>query len=174
MRSRLNRIGIVLSSSYLLVALGIKWITYHQFKEALQKQNIEYQEISTRPAPMNIIVWNANVDTKDSYLIGDYSIFDNAEITFDNYSKNRVASAEIAQKPNVQRLIKISQGWYLLHQKKSQWYFNDLRFGLLPSETKDPEFVFSYLLKEENGHIQATEVRKRPEDAKFLLTSPPL
>ncbi len=171
LRSRLNILGIVLSSSYLLLALGLKYITYFKFKAALERENIEFTEISTRPAPMNTLLWNANIDTPDSYLIGDYSLFDSSEIKFARYPKNRQVSASIAQKPNVQRLIAISQGWYLLHLENGQWFFNDLRFGQLPSKNGNEQFVFSYILEEIEGSIQATEVRKRPEDARYLLKS---
>lgn len=170
-RSRLNRFGILFSSSYLLLALVLKIHIHYRFKAALDEQNIAYKEISTRPAPMNTILWNANIDTKDSYLIADYSLFDTTEITFSTYPKNRKASASIAQKPNVQRLITISQGWYLLTQQNDQWFFNDLRFGSIPTKSGEQNFVFSYVLEEKDGKIQAREVRKTKEDAQFLLTS---
>jgi len=170
-RSKLNTFGIVLSSGYLLLTLGLKWFTYNQFKTALDAQGIAYNEISTRPSPMNIILWNANIDTAGRYLIADYSLFDSSKIVFSEYPKNRKESSYLAKKPNVQRLIAISQGWYLLQQQNNQWFFNDLRFGRLPSKSGEPQFVFSYILEEKDGKIEATEVRKTREDAQYLLQS---
>lgn len=171
LRWKLNTLGIALSSGYLVLALGLKWRMHHEFKAALERQNIEYNEISTRPAPMNIVLWNANIDTADSYLIADYSLFDTSEISFSRYPKNRQASSFIAKKPNVQRLIAISQGWYLLQRQNDQWFFNDLRFGRMPLKNGEQNFVFSYLLEERNGKIYATEVPKAPEEAQYLLKS---
>lgn len=169
-RQRLNNLGLILSSCYLLVAVAVKLIVTHKFEAALQEQGIVYSEISTRPSPMNIVLWNANIATADSYLISDYSVFDTAPITFTAYPKNRKDSTPLMQYPNVKRLIAISKGWFILEQKDHNWYFNDLRFGLLPQKNKEPIFVFSYLLKETNGSITATEQPKNERDAQFLLS----
>ena len=168
-RQRINNLGLLLSSAYLLIGVGLKAYGYYQFKSALEAQDIDYTEISTRPAPMTTLLWNANVDTENSYLIGDYSVFDSKKIRFTVHPKRSEVSSLLTQRPNVKRLIAISQGWYLLQQKNNQWYFNDLRFGKLPDKGNDPEFVFSYLLEEQNGQIQAKEVPKDREDAAAVL-----
>ena len=170
-RAKLNRVGLIISSVYLLLTVTLKLIATHKFEEALDKQNIVYSQISTRPSPMNTILWNANVETSDSYLIGDYSFFDSQPIRFKSYPKNREASQKIMQYQNVKRLIDISKNWFILEQKNNHWYFNDLRFGLLPKKDGTPVFVFSYELKELDGNIIATEVPKSNTDAKFLLTT---
>lgn len=61
-RRRINRVGLIWSTSYLLLTVLIKGIAHHEFTEALESQNIEYSQMSTRPSPMNTILWNANVD----------------------------------------------------------------------------------------------------------------
>ncbi len=168
-RRKINNFGIALSSGYLLLALILKWISYNKFEEALQTQGIDYTEISTRPAAFNTLLWNANIDTQNDYLIGDYSFFDTSPITFTKHPKNRSEATMMIQRPNVQRLVDISQGWFLLQKEDGQWYFNDLRFGLIPQKDGTGTFVFSYLLKEENGMITASEVEKSREDAQFLM-----
>ena len=169
-RQRLNNLGLIISSCYLLVAVAVKFDVTHKFEAALQEQGIEYTEISTRPSPMNIVLWNANIATADSYLISDYSFFDKSPITFTRYPKNREVSVSLMQYPNVKRLVAISEGWFILEQKDDTWYFNDLRFGLLPQKNKESVFVFSYILKETNGTITATELPKTERDAQFLMS----
>lgn len=170
-RSKINRVGLIISSSYMVITLLLKWTAFRTFEKALETQNISYNAISTRPAPLNTVLWNANVDTQDAYLIGDYSFFDTSEITFKRFPKNREISEHIAKKPNVKRLINISQGWYILEEKAGLWYFNDLRFGLIPTKSGEQNFVFSYKLQEQSGIITASEIDKKPEDAAFLLKS---
>lgn len=166
-----NNLGLILSSSYLVFTVIIKFIVTHKFEDALKDQNSTYSQISTRPSPMNTILWNANIETTNSYLIGEYSFFDTKPITFVKHLKNREVSTEIIKYPNVQRLINISEGWYILEQKNNAWYFNDLRFGLLPKKNNESVFVFSYILKEVEGKIKATEVPKTKRDAAFLLSN---
>ena len=168
-RKSLNHLGLFLSTAYLLNTIIIKLAVQSIFEKALVEQGIAYSEISTRPAPLNVVLWNANVQTDDSYFIGDYSLFDTKPIAFKRFPKNREISSEIIRNPKVQRLIKISEGWYLMEQKAGDWYFYDLRFGLIPKENGESEFVFAYHLKEENGELRATEVPKTRADAKQLI-----
>lgn len=171
-RKRINITGIILSSGYLLLSVMLKFLALGQFEAALKEQNITYNQISTRPAALNTVLWNANVDTEDAYLIGDYSFFDSKPVMFKRYPKNREQEPnyKFAQsQKNLQRLIDISQGWYLMEEKKGHWYFYDLRFGLMPVANNKEQFVFSYLLKEENGVLTAQESEKEPRDAGLLL-----
>jgi inner membrane protein len=170
-RRRINRLGLILSTSYLMLTLILKFIAFQKIESELESRGIEYTAMSTRPAPMNTILWNANIDTKDHYLITDYSFFDTQPLTFQKIPKNRAAPQSLVQKPNVQRLIAIAEGWYVLEQQNSDWYFNDLRFGQIPKKDGSKFFVFSYLLKEENGVMIATEVEKTDRDAQFLMQS---
>ena len=170
-RLRFNKIGLAISTTYLLLTLVLKYMATSKFEQALINQDIVYNNLSTRPSPLNTILWNANVDTENYYLIGDYSFFDSKPITFKAYPKKREESKTLLNKPNIQRLIAISNGWYIIEKENNNWFFNDLRFGLIPRENKAPIFVFSYLIKNENGKITVTEVEKTRSDAKFLLSS---
>lgn len=168
-RRRLNWTGIIISTTYLLATLVIKSIADQRFEQALQDQGIAYTQMSTRPAPLNTILWNANVDTPDKYLIADYSLFDTEPIRFKAYPKQRNESKKLMKYPNVKRLVTISEGWYTIEQKDNAWYFNDLRFGLIPKKDGSSFFVFSYHLELDDNHIKATEVPKTDRDAKYLM-----
>jgi len=169
-RQKYNRLGLIISSSYLLLTLLLKGITYPVFTNALHDQNIAYQKIQTKPTPLNAILWTANVEIEDAYLIGDYSLFDSQAITFNSFAKNHHLLGDWLEKRNVQRLIKISEGWFIISEKNGELYFNDLRFGLLNKDVENPEFTFSYKLTEEDGVIYAEETEKGREDAQKLLS----
>ena len=166
---RINNLGIYLSSSYLVVTLLLKWAAHTRITAALENKNIAYSQVSTRPAPLNTVVWNANVDAGDHYLIGDYSFFDTQEPTFKAYPKRREASRRIDKTQGVQRLITISEGWYITSQEKGQWYFNDLRFGLIPIDPENPQFIFRYQLEEQDGDVIATEDRPQTENTAVVF-----
>nr|WP_299344855.1 metal-dependent hydrolase [Allomuricauda sp.] len=168
-RRRLNTTGLALSTGYLLLTLVIKEVVYKKFEQALKDQGIKHSKISTRPAPLNTILWNANIETPDSYLIADYSFFDAVPISFTAYPKNRKESAKMMEYPNVKRLMAITEGWFILEQKEGQWYFYDLRFGLIPRKDLRPFFAFTYVLEEVNGRITATETPKTDRDAQYLI-----
>ncbi len=168
-RKKYNRLGLIISSSYLVLTLILKGITYPVFTDALKDQNIAYQQIQTKPTPLNAILWTANVETEDAYLIGDYSLFDSQPVTFNSFAKNHQLLGDWIEKRNIQRLIKISEGWFIISEKEGDLYFNDLRFGLLNNDMDNPEFTFSYRLTEQDGVIYAEETEKNRDDAQKLL-----
>lgn len=168
-RKRINHLGIFLSTGYLLLTLLLKGVAYHKLATSLKEQGISYSEMSTRPSVMNTVLWNVNVDAGDRYLIGDYSFFDSKAPTFKAYPKNRKESQTLDQLPEMQRLITISQGWYITSQENGVWYFNDLRFGLIPIDPENPQFVFRYRLEIKDGELTATEDRPDPSNMDAVL-----
>lgn len=169
-RRRYNNLGLIISSAYLLLTLGLKAITYFKFQDALETQNIAYRQLETKPSPFNTILWTANVETEDSFLIGDYSFFDTQPIQFNSYPKNHELLGDLANKEKVQRLIKITTGWYIISEKNGNLFLHDLRFGVLDPTAEDPTFVFTYELIEEGGEVRVEEVERNPEEAKKLVS----
>lgn len=166
-----NKMGLIVSSSYLALTLILKWIAFNQFEAALKSQNIDYLEIDTRPSPLNTILWSANVQTKNYYLLGNYSFFDTKPITFTKYPKNHHLLGNLTKDKSVKRMISISEGWFTINKKDDVLYFNDLRFGLLSMDTKAENFVFKYKITEDNsGNVIFTEEPKDKRDGKKLLS----
>jgi inner membrane protein len=168
-RRKLNTLGLWISSGYLLVTLLLKGITFLKFENALQEQHIDYTEIETKPAPLNAILWSANVETEDSFLIGYYSLFDSQPIVFGTHPKNHELLGELAENDKIKRLIKLTNGFYTITEADGNVYFNDLRFGTLSVDPNNREYVFSFLLEKEGNEVVVTENRKRPEDAKNMI-----
>tara|TARA_R100001369_G_scaffold29172_4_gene52745 strand:- start:238035 stop:239036 length:1002 start_codon:yes stop_codon:yes gene_type:complete len=170
-RRRYNNLGLIISSIYMLCTIGLKGITYFKFKNALEEQNISYRQMQTRPSPFNTIMWSANVELEKVYLLGDYSIFDTKPIQFKRIPKNHFLVDSYKNDKDLKRVIAISQGWYSISEREGSLVFNDLRFGAYNSETSDPKFVFSYILKEKEGELKVEEVPRDPEDAKRVLNN---
>lgn len=170
-RRKLNNLGLIISSSYLILTIIFKQITYLKFRESLKKQNIKYTQLDTRPAPLTSVLWNANVDTNNAYLIGNYSLFDTKPISFNSYPKNHHLLGDLIHHKKVQQMIKISKGWYTITQKNNQLYFNDLRFGLLSMQPDAQNFVFQFLIKVDGNNVIFVEQEKNREEAKHLITA---
>jgi len=161
--------GIYLSTAYLAITCGVKLYALQQFKNALKDQNIAYSDLIVKPTAFNCILWNANVATTDAYLLADYSLFDSQAISFKAYKKNTDIARELAGNPDFEKLIEISEGWYIITRNSGSYYFNDLRFGLLSADTKNPKFAFSYKFIDNAGILKAVEVPKEKRDGKLLM-----
>lgn len=169
-RRKLNNLGLIISSAYMAITLILKGITYHQFTKALQQQNISYSEIETKPSPFNSILWTANVDTQNAYLIGHYSLLDSQPIQFASYPKNHQWLGNLKEEEKIKQLIKITKGWYTITKDQDKLYLNDLRFGLLSLSPNAKNFAFSFLLEKKNGEVIVTEKEKNTQDAKRLMS----
>jgi inner membrane protein len=170
-RRKLNRLGLILSSSYLVITLIMKVITFSKFENALDQQNLSYSEIETKPTPFNTLLWSANVKTEDDFLIAEYSIFDTQPIEFRAYPKQHEKVDHLKIYDNLNRLIKVTKGWYTITEKQDNLYLNDLRFGLISLHPDSEKFAFSYKLEEQTNRLQITEEPKGRGDAKKLLAA---
>lgn len=170
-RRRYNNLGLIISSLYLMLTLIFKWVAHTKFDNALKKQEITYNDFDTRPSALNTILWNANVDIKDAYLIGSYSFFDTQPIKFNRYEKNHELLGDLINNKKVQKMISVSKGWYTISEKNNQLYFNDLRFGTLSLQPNAQNFVFQFLINvDENNEVTFIETEKDRGDAKKLFS----
>jgi len=148
-RRNLNRFGLILSTSYLLLTMVFKAITYQKFTKNLKEQNIEYSRIETGPTPLNAILWFANVETKDQYLTGNYSLLDKDDhIKFKTYDKNFELRQKLQGYENFKKLNHFSKDWYLLTALENDTIkYENMRFGGPFTDDEEANFVFSYKLK---------------------------
>ncbi|MBQ0787090.1 MAG: metal-dependent hydrolase [Oceanihabitans sp.] len=166
-----NKMGLIISTSYLAITLLLKGVAYTKFESALATQNIVYLDMDTRPSPLNTVLWSANVETEDAYLLGNYSFFDTEPITFESYPKKHELLGNLVEDESVKRMITITEGWYTINKKEDVLYFNDLRFGLLSLTPQSNNFVFKYRLDvDASRKVIFTEEPKNNRDGKKLLT----
>lgn len=155
----------------MVLTLVFKGISYQKFTEALANEKIEYTQIDTRPAAFNTILWHANIDVGDAYLLGDYSFFDSQPISFKYVPKDRQLLGDLRNSETIERLDKISNGWYAIEKRDGELYYNDLRFGVYDLDAKDLRFVFSYQLIPAGDDLKIQEAERDPEAMKQILKS---
>lgn len=171
-RKKRNWLGIYVSSAYMVLTLIFKGVTYKVFKDSLATQQISYLAIETKPTPLNSILWTANVETEQAFLIGYYSLLDSSKnIKWLRFEKNHHLLGEFASDPLVGRLATLSHDWYTIEKREGKLYFNDLRFGLMGVSSNEQRFVFAYELFFKDGKLQAVETEKNTGDVKPMLTA---
>lgn len=168
-RRKYNNLGLIVSSSYMVLTLILKGVAYHHFKTELENQQIEYIKLQTKPSPFNTILWTANVETDEAFLIGNYSFFDTQPVTFHVHPKNHHLLGDLAQENQIQRLIKVVEEWYTISERDGKLLFNDLRFGLMSVDPNTEKYAFSYILEKDDQGMAIVEEPKDRSDAKKLL-----
>lgn len=157
LRWKWNWRGIAISSSYLILTVAVQTIARNRFEKGFMANHDEPYEISVRPAPLQIILWNANIRTADGYYLGEYSFFDSKPISYKYFAKNEQLLGDMRDAPVIERLKKMSEGWYAITKENADIYFNDLRFGLISAESEPDEFVFRYKMVRRNGEVIGEE-----------------
>ncbi|MCH2233583.1 MAG: metal-dependent hydrolase [Crocinitomicaceae bacterium] len=161
-RRKFNNWGLIVSSSYMVIALFLKWYTFTVFEKSLENQNIEYTDLDTKPSPLNTILWTSVVETESGYRTGAYSIFDTQEIQFSReFSKNHHLIAPYKEERVIQQLINISRGWYYIEELEDRLVFWDVRFGQFGMDLDNAPFVWSYDIFIEAGKIKEV-VKNQP------------
>ncbi len=169
-RYKWNLQGIYISSAYLLLTVGLQQFAKMKFEDALQSNEIKYDKISVRPAPLTSILWNANAQFGDRYYLMEYSFFDSKPISYIYFDRHEELLEQWTDDPLITRLVKMSEGWYVITKQDGNLYFNDLRFGLMNDDPQNPEFVFRYILAVENGKLvgKESESPSREQPGKLL------
>ncbi len=172
-RSKFNTIGLSLSTSYLLLTLIFKWISFQEFKEGLQNQAIEYVEMDTKPSPLNAILWSSLIETDKGYRTAYYSLFDKQEITYSKeFLKNHHLLEPYLDQKIVQQLIDISAGWYRIEERNGKLLFWDLRFGQMGMDVDTASFLWYYELSiDESGHISASKKQPKIKNMSGIFSS---
>lgn len=168
-RAKFNKIGLIVSSVYMLWSFVSKGIGYYQFKQELKQQEISYIELETTATPLNTILWNAQVETETGYKMGYYSLFDSKPIEFsDEFTKNHHLLDKYKEVKAVQQLIKISTEMYLVKQVDEGLLFIDIRFGQLGVNFND-QFVWKYLISEKEGVVSIEKIDPILEKNEFRI-----
>jgi inner membrane protein len=158
-RRKFNNAGLIISTTYMVFTLVLKWVTFNEFKDGLANNQIDYVEIDTKPAPFNTILWTALVETENGYRTADYSLFDSQDITFSKeFSKNHHLIEPYLEQHVIQQLIHISAGWYYIEKIDDKLIFWDLRFGQIGMDLDTAPFLWSYdLTIDEEGKVTAVK-----------------
>lgn len=171
-RMKWNRLGLVISSVYLLFTLGVKLYVDEVFEKALTKKGCEYTRFDSRPTPLNAVLWTSNIELKDHFLITYYSLFDaHQNIEFFEFQKNEALLYPYRNDHQIERLIQLTKGFYTVEKTTNGIAMNDLRFGLTEGFDKGKgDFVFTYLISKQNGELKVEQKKQNFKGMNSALT----
>ena len=171
-RQRLNTIGLIVSSGYLLLTFVAKYNANQAFEKSLNRQGIQYQEYISKPTPFNAILWAVTVKTPTGYYNGFYSLLDDdTTIEYNYFPQQQELLAPFLPNSKLERLLEITKGYFIVEKgKEDSILIHDLRFGQFNGwQENGGEFVFSYAIskKDEELAIGQKEFSYRPEEGYF-------
>ncbi|CAA0165948.1 metal-dependent hydrolase [Tenacibaculum maritimum] len=143
-----TKMGIYMSSIYIVFTIGNKLYMDSVFEKSFQKAGVPFHRFSVQPTLLNNILWYGIAETEETYQVAFYSLFDR-----ENRAEQLVVLPKNhdllnMQAPDLKKLAWFSNGYYNLmpiHASKNIRY-NDLRYPLLDPKNVNSS-VFSFELE---------------------------
>ncbi|WP_400079294.1 metal-dependent hydrolase [Winogradskyella sp. R77965] len=151
------KLGIGISSAYMLFTIGNKLYTNSIFKNSLEEQNISFNRFRTQPTIFNNILWYGVAETDTDYYMGYYSLLDKT---------NRVREWKVLSKNNtivpmndedLSTLAWFSDHYYNVRKTDdaNNFIYNDLRYPFLnPEDSESSIFSFNIFKKDKRWDMQ--------------------
>ena len=170
-RRVLNYSVLAFTTTYLLFTVLNKSLVNEKFSKMAQEDGLEVQNLDSRPAPLQNILWTANVETRDAFHIYYYSWFDNQTQSGYSIPKNHHLLQAYEADDRISMLKEISEGFYTIQKTEKGIIFNDLRFGQTIGWI-DPTspFVFAYRIEKKGSDVIIEEVEKDIKQATNSLS----
>ena len=162
------KIGVGVSTSYLIFTLINKAYISSVFSKSLKENDIAFLRFQTQPTILNNVLWYGIAETEDEYFVSFYSLFDSSSEPQEwcLISKNH----DLVSKFNsdIQTLSWFSNGYYnLTSQSFNTIRYNDLRYPSFDSESPENS-VFSFSIEQQDERYDILSVNRVPPSTKDL------
>jgi len=166
-----TKIGIGISSFYMLLTLINKVYINNVFKKSLEKNEISYSRFQTQPSIFNNVLWYGIAENDKNYHVAFYSLFDKSNRFSDWQQLSKNHELVPIDNKDIQTLSWFSNGYYNIVPLDSvgQYRYNDLRYPLL--NTDDPNSsVFSFtIFKDDDERWNILPFHGRPPSSEDLI-----
>jgi inner membrane protein len=150
------KVGIYVSSAYMIFTIINKFYIDSVFKKSFEKAGISYNRFSAQPTILNNILWYSVAESNTQYHLTFYSLLDKTA------TANKIITIEKnhdlinMNDSNLQTLAWFSNGYYNLSKKDKigTYKYVDLRYPMLnPDDINTSVFNFTIFFENEEWDI---------------------
>jgi len=153
-RKKVATTTVLISACYLLFTMVNKIHVNEVIERTLTRNKISDENYFSTPTPLNNFLWYIVASDSNGIHIGYYSIFDSSDsIQYTSIIRNPHLADSLKSNEDVRKLVRFSQGYFMLTKENDVLVFSDLRMGQLGGWA-DPTapFVFRYFLTERKNN----------------------
>jgi inner membrane protein len=158
LRRRLNHLGLIMSTVYLLWGVGVKLFILSNSDKYFEEVGVKAGRTMVTPQPLTSFYWMLLTEENGQYFLVSKSLFAPVnEASLQQFPKNIHVLNELkwAGKNYSPTLRFISNDYFLLTKEGDNWLFSDLRFGtafeMTNRQFQDP--VMGFLLEMKDGKV---------------------
>jgi inner membrane protein len=155
------KLGIGISTVYLLYAIGNKLYVDRDIRKTLSVKGISTKNYFITPTPLTSWLWFivAEDTLHNGFYTGYRSVFDkNPTIPLTWIPKNDSLTKNVQDKHELNNLKRFSRDYYTIQNRNDTLIFNVLRFGqVMGWENENAEFAFHYYLDKPGANEAVTQ-----------------
>ncbi len=147
-RTRLLKWGIGISTGYVALTFGLKFLASNAFEADLTRREITYQRRVEAPSAFNTLLWRSVVDRGDELWVGYRSVFESpsAPIRWTIYPRRAESLAGMENEREVETVKWFSGGWWIARPHAEGVWIADMRFGETRTYGDKPSMVDSRIM----------------------------
>jgi inner membrane protein len=165
------KLGIGISSVYMLFTIFNKLYIDSVFKSSLMEKGISYERFSAQPSILNNILWYGIAETETDYHVGFYSLFDATNRFSDWQTIPKTRALTKAQYRDLEYLAWFSNDYFNVEKlEDGDYLYKDLRYPLV--ETRDGyRAIFNLKLYKTNDRLDMKPFAPEMDDFEFTINA---
>jgi len=177
MRRKFLWTSVAVSSAYLLLTFGLKFVVHEKFRESLVSNEIQVTELNSTPTILNSILWSGIAYNDTMLYVSEYSFLkSNQPIEWIGYKRNKELLTTY-DSPALKTITWFSDGNYFVQQMNADTLaFYNVKWGRMNFNSELPEeaFFFYWKFYIDKNEVKYLEVRREDwnfrESLQLLLT----
>ncbi|WP_033961978.1 metal-dependent hydrolase [Psychroserpens jangbogonensis] len=165
------KLGVGISSVYMIFTLINKLYVDSVFKSSLADKGISYNRFSAQPSILNNILWYGIAETEENYHVAFYSLLDisNQFSEWQVLPKTRDLTSENFE--DIKDLAWFSNDYYNVTKlEDGDFLYKDLRYPLVKTK-KGYKAVFNLKLYKTNNRLDMKPFAPEMDDFKFTMNA---
>lgn len=165
------KLGIGISSVYMILTLVNKIYMDHVFKSSLTENGTSYQRFSTQPSILNNVLWYGIAETKDNYQVAYYSLFDASNRFSEWKTLPKVRALTKADSQDIADLAWFSNDYFSVERLDNNNYlYKDLRYPLVKTR-EGYKAVFNLKLYQTENRLDMKPFAPEMDDFSFTMSA---
>jgi inner membrane protein len=147
-RARLLKWGLGISTAYVALTFGLKFIVSSAFEADLARRAVTCERRMEAPTAFNTLLWRSVVDRGDELWVGYRSVFErpSAPVRWTIYPRRTETLAGLEKEREVETLKWFSRGWWIARPHAEGVWIADMRFGETRTYESKPGMVDSRII----------------------------
>ena len=165
------KLGIGISSVYILFTIFNKFYIDSVFKSSLSEKEISYDRFSVQPSILNNILWYGIAETETDYHVGFYSLFDTSSQFSDWQTIPKTRALTKENYDDIKDLAWFSNDYFNVEKlEDGDYLYKDLRYPLV--ETRDGfKAVFNLKLYKAGDRLDMKPFAPQMDDFSFTMNA---